>query len=260
MRRTLATTVRSEWSRAWRRPAEVPLTVFGNALLVTAAWFLLPRSWLFEFTGPWGFPAALAGWMYADVSATNVLAQDPLDVLDKLTDTGALERLLWAKTVVLWILVAPVCVLVALAVGFVEHDLSLAAAVTAIICVAPFGALGLSTWVGVFLPYHQNPLRWRWDNRRRFRSVIVRWGVLVVLPYAVFPAAVVVVLLVPLLVVHVRLPINANSLTGDGLLGLVLTSTVVSLAIWFAALRGAATLTKRRSGRLEAYLTDPQRG
>ncbi|MFE3292181.1 hypothetical protein [Rhodococcus sp. NPDC059234] len=260
MRRELAATVGSEWSRAWRWPAQVPLTVFGNALLVTAAWFLIPRSWLFDFTGPWGYPAALAGWMYADVSATNVLAQDPGDVLDKLTDVGGLARLLWAKTVVLWLLVAPVCVLVALVVGFMESDPATAAMLIACICVVPFGALGLSAWVGVFFPYHQNALRWRWAHRHRFRSVIVRWGVLVVLPYAVFPAAVVVVLLVPLLVVHLVPPTGITSLTGDARLGLVVTSAAVSIVVWFAALRAAAVFAGRRSAQLEAYLTDTEKG
>ncbi|MFD4180660.1 hypothetical protein [Rhodococcus sp. NPDC058514] len=167
MRGTLAATVRSEWVRAWRWPAQVPLTVLGNAALVSVAWFLIPRSWLFDFTGTWGFPIALAGWMYADVSATNVLGQDPGDALAVLTDGAALERLLRAKTVVLWLMVAPVCATVALAVGIVEHDLTLAALMAAGLWVIPLGPLALSGWVGVVFPYHQRSLRWRWAIRRR---------------------------------------------------------------------------------------------
>ncbi|MFD4266561.1 hypothetical protein [Rhodococcus sp. NPDC058481] len=261
MRGTLAATVRSEWVRAWRWPAQVPLTVLGNAALVSVAWFLIPRSWLFDFTGTWGFPIALAGWMYADVSATNVLGQDPGDALAVLTDGAALERLLRAKTVVLWLMVAPVCATVALAVGIVEHDLTLAALMAAGLWVIPLGPLALSGWVGVVFPYHQRSLRWRWANRRRFWSVVARWLVLVVLPYGVFPAGILVVLAVPLLMFHLLPPFDVGAvLSADGRVGFVLSASVLSVLVWFAAIRGAAIVAGRRAGSLTDYLGDAERG
>ncbi|MFG1783558.1 hypothetical protein ACGFIU_14050 [Rhodococcus oryzae] len=261
MRHTMVAAVRSEWVRAWRWPAQVPMTVLGNAALVCVAWFLIPRSWLFDFTGAWGLPIALAGWMYADVSATNVLGQDPAEVLTVLSDGAALERLLRAKTIVLWLMVAPACTAVALALGVVEHDLTLAALMVVGLCVIPLGPLALSGWVGVVFPYHQRPLRWRWVNRRRFRSVVARWLILVVLPYGVFPAAIVVVLAVPLLMFHLLPPFDVGAvLTADGRVGFVLSASVVSVLAWFVAIRGTAFLAGRRAGRLTDYLGDAERG
>lgn len=261
MRHSLAGAVQDEWARAWRRPAQVPMTVLGNALLVSTAWALVPRSWLFEFTGPWGFPVALAGWMYADVSATNVLAQDPAEVLGLLTDTPALEQLLRAKTLVLWALVAPVCAVVLLIVGAREHDLSTAALLLGGVVVLPLGALAMSGWVGIAFPYHQLPIRWRWEHRSRYRPVLVRWAVLVLVPYAVFPAGVLLMLVVPLLTHLLGPTLEFGSVTvANGPVMFVLIGCGVSILLWVLAVHVGARWAARRADPLSSYLRDRDRG
>ena len=98
------------------------------------------------------------------------------------------RRLLFAKNLVLWALVAPVCSLVALIIGVSNHDY-IAMIITIIaITVMPFGVLGISAWVGIRFPYHPIPLGERWAHRRPWRHMLVRWLVLVVTPYGLVPA------------------------------------------------------------------------
>lgn len=99
--------VGAELGQAFSPPYQIPITVVANALLMTGAWFLLPRDWLFSVTSNLAFPFVLASWMYADVPATNVLAPDRIRSLAALDDWKMMNRLLAAKAAVLWIFVAP---------------------------------------------------------------------------------------------------------------------------------------------------------
>ncbi|MFD4180661.1 hypothetical protein ACFWPB_06055, partial [Rhodococcus sp. NPDC058514] len=110
-------------------------------------------------------------------------------------------------------------------------------------------------------PYHPRSRRWRWATRRRFWSVVARWLVLVVLPYGVFPAGILVVLAVPLLMFHLLPPFDVGAvLSADGRVGFVLSASVLSVLVWFAAIRGAAIVAGRRAGSLTDYLGDAERG
>ena len=53
--------------------------------------------------------------------------------------------------------------------------------------VVPFGALGISAWVGIFFPYHPMPLRFRWEHRRPRGRMLWRWLTLAVIPYVLVP-------------------------------------------------------------------------
>ena len=142
-------------------PYTVPLVVSFNALLMAAAWFLLPTKWfdwLFTLHGPLAFAMVMAGWMYSDVPATNVLASDRQRVLAVLDDPPMLSRLLYAQNFTLWCFVAPVCTVVAVIIGYFHHDWPPTLVSVVAIAIVPFGALGVAGWVGIIWPYH--PASW----------------------------------------------------------------------------------------------------
>ncbi|TQC50874.1 hypothetical protein EEB14_01970 [Rhodococcus sp. WS4] len=254
------TALRAEWIRIWRNPADTLATVAFNAVLMIGAWFLLPRNWLFEWTGPSGFALALAGWMYADVTATNVLAPDRERVLASLDDRDALRALLAAKAVALWMLIAPLCATIAVVVGFAEQDWLFTAVVVAAVALCPFGALAGTSLVGVFLPYHQRSLRWRWEQRARWRTVVVRWLILLVVPYGVFPAFSVAIVVVPAVLWRIVKPADVHTRIGTADFALcVVLAVIVSAVIWVVARRIAVSRIQRHAP-LADYLRDRDRG
>lgn len=143
--------------------------VAANGALMSSAWFFLPgpvKDDLFTLHGPLVFALVLATWMYADVPATNVLGGGRFRLSAALDDPAAFRCLLDAKSPVLWVLITPLCPVVALVIGLRAHDL-LATFITVVwIGVAPFAALAISNLVGVRFPYHPMPIRSRWQHRR----------------------------------------------------------------------------------------------
>jgi hypothetical protein len=256
--------VRTELRRAFHPPFEVPVIVAINGTAVTLAWFLAPPGLvklLFTFHGPLGFPMALAGWMLSDVPATNLIGADPGWTLAALPDRRALRRMYRAKNLVLWLLVAPVALTIAVVVGVHEHR-PLATIFTLLwIGVVPLGALGLAQWLGILLPYHPVPLRRRWAHRRPYRRQL-RWLILAVTPYGLVPALV-LVLSVPTLLLWV-FTVRMNWYTDpradrDFAWGVSL-GAFLSLAVWFGGVRLSARLTQHRAARLTPFLADPDRG
>ena len=59
--------------------------------------------------------------MYSDPSATNMLGSDAERITIALADRATLGKLLRAKCLVLWLLVAPVCTILTLFIDFGEH-------------------------------------------------------------------------------------------------------------------------------------------
>jgi hypothetical protein len=256
--------VRAELRRAFHPPFEVPVIVACNGTALVLAWFLSPprlSKLLFTFHGPLSFPMVLAGWMLSDVPATNLIGADPGWTLTALPDRRALRRMFRAKNLVLWLLVAPVAPVVAVVIGVYERR-PLASIFTLIwIAVVPLGALGLSAWLGIFLPYHPVPLRRRWTHRRPYRRLL-RWMLLAVAPYVLVPLLFLLITLptLALWVVNVHGHLRAHPLP-DGLFAWgVSLGAVLSLAIWFAGVRTSAWLVQRRANRLVPFLNDPDRG
>jgi len=99
--------------------------------------------------------------MYSDVPSTNVLGPDAQRAVAAFDDPATFRRLLYAKNIVLWLMVTPVCALVALVSGLVNHSLLSTWYTIVIIAVFPFGFLAISAWVGIMFPYHPMPLRYR---------------------------------------------------------------------------------------------------
>lgn len=261
----LTAAVRAELGRAFHPPFEVPLIVGVNGSALTAAWFLAPPALvhlLFTFHGPLAFPMALAGWMYSDVPATNQLGANPGWALAALPDRSAVRRLYHAKHLVLWLLVSPLALTVAVIVG-VHEGHPLASVFTLLwIGVVPLGALALSTWLGIYLPYHPVPLRRRWAHRRPNRRQL-RWLLLAVAPYGLVPLAV-LVLSVPTIALWItRVGLHRQHVDrftdrvfswGVGL------GAALALAAWLGGVRAGAFLAQRRADRLAPFLADPDRG
>jgi hypothetical protein len=112
--------VREQIALTLQPPYETLITVAVNGALMSSAWFLLPtdvKNKVFTLHGTLAFALVLAAWMYSDVPATNVLGPDPSRVSAALDDPRLFRRLLYAKNVVLWLIVTPVCAVVALIVG-----------------------------------------------------------------------------------------------------------------------------------------------
>ena len=231
-----------------------------NCGLMLFAWFALPRTWLFDFQGALALPILLSCWMVADVAATNLFGLEQISVLRALDDGAQLQRLLYAKHIVLWLLVAPVCVVVAIAVGVHEQRWLATLTTIVIIAIIPAAPIGLATLVGVWFPYHPRPLTWRWRNRRRFSSVIVRWVVLATAPMWVVPLLVVVVVL-PAVAVWGEMSGWQVSQLSDGAFAAGAAVACLSAVLWrMAADRAVLGIALRRRNSLGRYLADPDRG
>jgi hypothetical protein len=259
---------RAELRRAFTAPYEAPVVVAVNATLVTVAWLWLPlplQNLLFSLHGALAFPVVMATWMLADVPATNILGSDPHRMVAAIDDPDALRRLIYAKSAVLWLLVTPVCVLVAIGIG-VDRERWTTTVVTIIaIIVVPIGSLGIAGWLGIYFPYHTLPLTERWHHRRPVGRMVVRWATLCLLPYA----------LVPVITGALAVPAFAawaaatGHLPGDGsgvripdaelAVGVAITA-VLSAAAFFLGHRHGLRLIRRRRDRLVAFLERPELG
>jgi hypothetical protein len=260
----LGQAVRYELRRTLHPPYAAAGVVVGNGLLMAVCWTLLPPgvvNAVFRFHGPLAFALVLAIWMYADVPATNVLGGDPARSIAALADPAALRRLLFAKNIVLWLLATPLCTLVAIGIGTYENRPVTTALTLLWIAAVPLGTLGPAGWVGICLPYHPLPLRYRWTRRRLWRPMLARWIALVLTPYVVVPLMSLTLTLPSLLLWYALSPGKGDSRLSDARFGWgLLLVAVLSVAAWLVGNRYGARLAGRRGERLTAFLSDPDRG
>ena len=261
---TVPQAVRHELRAALRPPYSVAAVVVGNGLLMAACWTLLPPAAvdaLFRFHGPLAFAMVLAIWMYADVTATNLLGSDPARSIAALADPAALHRLWLGKNIVVWLLATPLCVVTAIVIGSHEHQPGATALTLVWIAAVPLGALGFASWVGIWFPYHALPLRQRWSHRRAWRPMLARWTVLVLAPYLVVPLIAGVLTLPSLLLWYVAARGDPGGRLSDGQFGGgLLLAAAVTLPAWLLGHRYGPRLASRRAERLTAFLADAQRG
>jgi hypothetical protein len=261
---SLTEAVRVEFGRALRPPYEVPGVVFGNGALMTACWTLLPVSvvdWLFTLHGPLVFAVVLASWMYSDVPATNLVGADPTRTIAALPEPRMLRRMWYAKNLVLWAFITPLCTVAAIAIGIHDKSLTLTLLSLIWIAVVPLGALGPAAWFGLWFPYHRLPVRYRWAQRRRWRPMLARWLILVLTPYGLVPLLTAVLTLPSVLFWKSVAPTGDHTRVSDTDVawGLLLAAAL-SAAAWFGGNHLGARLAHRRRAQLEAFLADPDRG
>jgi hypothetical protein len=260
---TMRAAVRAEWRRALHPPYETPSVVAGNGVLLTACWTLLPASAvssLFRFHGPLVFAAVLATWMYSDVPATNLLGGDPQRSIAALPNPTVLRRMWYAKNIIVWALVTPVCALVAIGIGIYENRLGTTLLTVLWIAAVPLGALGFSSWLGVWFPYHVLPLRYRWARRRRWRRMLARWTVLVLAPYAVVPLLTAVLTLPSVLLWAAVAPAKPAKITDGQFAWGLLLAAVLAVAAWTVGHWLGPGRAHRRREALTEFLRDPERG
>lgn len=256
--------LRAEWSRVLRPPFETPLTVAVNADLMSSAWFFQPPKLVDDFFtlhGSVAFAFVLSSWMYSDVPATNVLAPDGLRMMAAFDRPEVLRRLLLARSTVLWCFVASICPLISFLTGAGQSDKITAAYSAITIGVVPFGVLAMSGCVGILFPCHPVPFRYRWSRRREWRHMLVSWGALVLVPYAVVPSLTVAFMAPSLLIWGLtsasgptqKLPDN------DFGLGIALACVIATLAVWLGHHIALRIIAGRRR-QLIAYLSDPLLG
>ena len=253
--------VRAELRRVFTAPYEAPIVVAVNGVLMAGAWFFLPPDWFFRVHSAWVFPLSLATWMLADVPATNVLGSDARRMAAVVDRPRDLRRLLVARNIVLWLLVIPVCAVVALVDGKVTHASGLTVVATlGALAVLPTGTLGIAAWLGVRWPYHPMPLALRWQQRHRLRTFILRWSALVLLPYVLVPF-IATVLYAPVVLAWYLYAGGSWKATTDGeLAALFVLAGVIAALAW----RGGHALSVRMAGArsvpLRAFLTDETAG
>ncbi len=259
---TPAQALGAEFRRITHPPFETLLTVAVNAALMSSAWFFLPTSLhdqLFELHGSLAFAFVLSSWMYSDVPATNVLACDTVRTLAAIDDPRSLHRILMARRQMLWLVVAPVCLLVALVDGIGAPDRVVIVYSAIAIGVIPLGVLGVSAWIGILFPYHPIPVRYRWEHRRQWWPMLVRWGTLVLLPYGLVPLLTGVFLAPTLLIWGLTSPKGLTQKLPDNDLGLgIALACLVALGAAYFGQKASLRLVARRRDNLVAYLSDPR--
>jgi hypothetical protein len=235
-----------------------------NGALMSSAWFFLPadlRDKLFTLHGTLAYALVLAGWMYSDVPATNVLGPDAERIGAALDDPAMLCRLLYAKNIVLWLLVTPLCAVLAVITGLLNHSLLATAYTVVAIGVLPFGVLAVSAWVGIVWPYHPMPLRSRWDHRTPWRRMLIRWGILVVTPYVLVPVLAALMLTPSLLLWGFTAPHGLSERLPDHDFGLgVAVACVIAVVSSVGGQRLGVWMLRRNRTKIGALLSDPLRG
>lgn len=249
---------------AFHYPYTLLQVVVMNAVLVVVLWYFAPpqiEQLFFDVHSPALFTIVLAGWMYSDVPATNVLASDTKRTLPALTDRTMTLRLMSAKRIALWLLVAPLCTLMTFVMGAHDHNWFTEIVAVASIAVLPFGTLAIASWVGILWPYHPRSLTYRWHHRRNWFHDLVRWGVLLVLPYGLVPAIGLVLLLPSLVVWHVRSEqqVLTMSTVPNLVLGVVLAVAMSIVGTIIGSRVGWRLIEKRRAA-LTHYLDHPELG
>jgi hypothetical protein len=260
----LSTAVAAEYQRILTERRDDLVAISFNGLLVTFCWLLLPTNilnWLFTLHGALAFPYFLEMWMLGDTPATNVAGRDAVRAAAQLHDPAALRIWLRAKHIVMWSFVGPIAAIVAIVIGAVQHRYEAAAAVAITLLFLPLGVLSLAAWVGLWLPYHPQKLLWRWQHRSDWRAALLRWGVLVFLPFMVVPL-IAIMLLLPSLIIwiiaHQGYP--PQHMDPAGLWIGTAVSVLVSLIVFAWAPSVATKIARRRFAKLHGYLSNPEHG
>lgn len=234
----------------FRWPFDDLQVIAFNAVLVIGGWFLLSPSLVFRFTSLIFLPAAIASWTFADVPATNLYGANPQLALQRIDSPVALRRLFSVGNVVLWILISPICFVLAWALAPSQGQWVLSASIAVAVMCMPFAYLGLCALVAPLLPFHRMPIK----ERLHRRDTWLRWGVGLVIPY-VLTAPAALIALSPFILVY-----NLLGQQQEHFLLAAILMTPWCFLLWRVGLHVATRLTERRHDWLVAFLADPSRG
>ena len=255
--------MRLEFRRAFASPFETPSAIVLNVFLIALGWWLLPhslRGFLFGYSGAHALPLTLLSWMVSDIPATNVLGGDAERMVLALGIRRTLLKMLLAKAMVLWLLTAPLCIALDLAITAGVDNVAVSLLTTTVIALVPFATLGLASWVGILLPYKPMAFRHRRKQLRENPGRAFRWLIAILAPYVVVP----VLNMVCLAPLHVwGLPGDSHRVLGYKFTSfwLVMVSSLgVALVMVVVGYRGALVLVSRRKQKLVQFLTSPDLG
>ena len=162
--------------------------------------------------------------------------------------------------IVLWLLVSPLCAVVAVVAGLVSRSLLATAYTVVAIGILPFGVLAVSAWVGIVFPYHPMPLRFRWEHRRPWRRMLVRWGALAVTPYVLVPILATLMLTPSLLIWGFTAPSGLSQKLPDHDFGLgVAVACVIAVGCAAGGQRLGVRVMRQNRTKLAEFLSDPAR-
>lgn len=187
---TFRDAIRFEVARTFTFPFESISTIAINGILVIVGWFFMPpfiEDLMFSNHAPMAFAVVLAVWMYSDVPSTNQPGSDSQRFIEVLDRPREMHRLLWARRIVLWMLVTPIAGIASLALGLAQGRMVAALFGFAWIVIVPFGVLAVAPLLGVRWPYRPIPLSERWARRSQWKRFLLRWSMLVVAPYVWVP-------------------------------------------------------------------------
>ena len=261
---TLVQAIGQEYRRISRPPFEALLTVSINAAMMSSAWFFLPSDVVdkvFELHGSLAFAFVLSSWMYSDVPATNILGADAAQILEAMDQPLTLRRILAARRVVLWSVVAPICLLISCIIGFGTADPIVAVYSVVAIGVIPYGVLAVSGWVGILYPYHPVPILFRLQHRRQWWPMLGRWATLVLLPYGLVPALSFAFMAPTLLIWGLTSKTGLTKKLPDNNVGFgIALACALALVAVVVGQRVSLRLIVHRRTKLVAYLSDPRLG
>lgn len=259
-----AADVGAELSRLFRAPrAELGVIAF-NAVIVAVGWFVLPaglKDWLFDkVPGPIAFAIVLETWLLSDVTSTNVFGHDVDAALAALHRPGGVRGLLRVKVTALALLIGAPCAVVAVAIAAHLGSVTAGLVFVPILLALPFSVVLISAAVGIVLPYKIRSLRWRWTQRRSWRTT-ARWLAAVLIPYWLV-GLLATALIVPAFVV-------ASRVTAPRVAGAPPTATIALAGLFSCIVAAVAAavvpwlwewLAMSVRAPLAEYLSDPRAG
>ncbi|HAM22714.1 MAG TPA: hypothetical protein DCQ04_10650 [Actinobacteria bacterium] len=232
-------------------PFEVVSSVLVNVAIVLGVWFLINPDLVLRHTALIFLPVAIASWSFSDVPATNLIGGKADHARDRLHDADLIRRVMTVQNLALWVLIAPACMLLALALTPSGDDATISIAVAIAVLFLPFPYLGLAAIVAPLLPFHPMPMR----ERLRRRDTWLRYGIAVALAYLLLTTPAAIISLGPAMLVL--------TFVGQDSIHYLLAAILMTpwcIFLWQCGLRIAARIAIRRQTWLAEFLADPTRG
>lgn len=243
--------VRAELRLAFKPPFDVISVVLINMSLALGAWFLINPDVVLNYTSLIFLPIALASWAYSDVPATNLFGVRAEQIVEVLEQPERVRRIMTVENLSLWILVSPLCLLLAIGLLPSQHEPVMSMAIAVAVMCLPFTYLGLAAIVAPLLPFH--PLPWR--ERVRRRDTWPRYGLAVGIAYfgITWPAS--LVSFTPVIII-----VGFVGTTPTHYFAAAVLATPWCLLTWRLGLLLSSRITKHRANFLSEFLADPTRG